>query len=109
MKLENSIRLMGIAKFLGWTAIACIGWYVYYRISSYGNMAAIGGGIAIIGAPGALALLALAEMLTGIKAAELGRRLNALDLPPWQQNVLWLIVFFAGIAILIAGMVLFGG
>lgn len=106
--MNLSVRALGAVKFFGCSCIAALLWLLLYWVSTNLHLIPMGGGIVFLGLPGAFALVGLAELATGMPARTMGAKLNQLQLAPWQENLIWLFVFFIGIALLIGAMTLFG-
>ncbi|KAF0812101.1 hypothetical protein IGB42_03378 [Andreprevotia sp. IGB-42] len=105
--MKAGVCAFGAIKFFGCGCIAALLWLVFYWISINWHSFPMGGGVVILGLPGAFALIGLAELATGLPAKQLGAKLNQRQLAPWQENIIWLFVFLIGIALLLGAMVLF--
>lgn len=105
--MSLNIRSLGAIRFLGWSCVAAIGWLLVFWVVVRWHKMPIGASVPIVGLPGALALVGLAEFVTGLPARTIGSKLNGLQLAPWQQNIIWLFVFFIGMALMMAAIVLF--
>lgn len=105
--MNKSVRVLGAVKFVGASSVAMIGWYLVYLVSLHWHRIPIGGSIPIVGLPAAYALVGLAELMTGLPAKAIGSKLNQHQLAPWQENIIWLLVFLLGIAAMMAAMIFF--
>ena len=57
---------------------------------------------------GVIALVGLAEFISGRPALIISAKLNQHNLAPWQENLIWMLVFVVACVVLVVGMVLFG-
>ena len=106
MNLPKSVRAVGAIKFIAFSIVTGIAWALIYWVTRLSTLIPVGASVTIIGLPGALAIVGLLELLSGVPGPEVASRLN--QLPKWQQNIIWVLFFCLLLAGMLFAMITFG-
>jgi hypothetical protein len=104
-----NIRTRGMLQFLGSGVVfaTALWWFMAAQQRNPGG-ALPGGpfGLIVLAAPGGFAAAGLVQWISGVPFSELSEKWNSLK--GWQRGVFGTLVFFGGLLLLLAGLVLYG-
>jgi hypothetical protein len=104
--MARTVRSTGSIKLLGWGAVAVLGALAVYWVNLHWNRVPVGGGLVVVGIPGAFARAGLLEVISGHPFMTLASRWD--QLAGWQRGVLGMIVVALAFVLMMCGLVLFG-
>jgi len=93
-------------KLLAWGTLAGLSGTLVYWLNVHWHRIPVGGGLIVVGIPGALALTGFLELLTGHPFMSLASKWD--QLAGWQRGVLGMLVVALAFAAAACGLVLFG-
>ena len=100
------VRLYGLLKLVAGLLLYAAVWIYVYRQGGFGDSRGGTFYIIVMGAPGALALLGLLEVVTGRSFKGLAARWDQLE--PWKRGVYGTIVVIAAATVIFGSLLLIG-
>ncbi len=100
------VRFYGLLKLVGGLLLYAAVWIYVYRQGGFSDSRGGTFYIIVMGAPGALALLGLLEVVTGRSFRGLAVRWDQLE--PWKRGVFGSIIVIAAATVIFGGLLLIG-